>query len=74
MKSTWVIVIASAAFLICMFSGAGLAQTASTGAIAGATTDSSQAVVPGVEIIVRNEATGERRTVISRENIRRIVR
>jgi hypothetical protein len=43
-------------------------QTSSTGAITGTTSDPSQAVIPGVEISVINEGTGETRTVVSREN------
>jgi hypothetical protein len=41
----------------------GWSQTASTGALNGTVVDSSGAVVPGVEMTVTNEATGEVRTV-----------
>ncbi len=42
------------------------AQTAATGALGGTVTDSAGAVVPGVEIKVTSETTGETRTVTSR--------
>ncbi|MGH9752967.1 MAG: TonB-dependent receptor domain-containing protein [Blastocatellia bacterium] len=42
-----------------------MAQSGSTGALSGAVTDPTGAVVPGVQIRVINEATGETRTVIS---------
>ncbi|MGH9847219.1 MAG: carboxypeptidase-like regulatory domain-containing protein, partial [Blastocatellia bacterium] len=48
--------------------GAGLAQTASTGALSGTVTDPTGAVVPGVQIKVTSEATGETRTVTSRSD------
>ncbi|MGH9844267.1 MAG: TonB-dependent receptor domain-containing protein [Blastocatellia bacterium] len=44
------------------------AQTASTGALSGAITDPTGAVVPGVQIKVTSEATGETRTVTSRSD------
>jgi len=43
-----------------------LAQTASTGALSGVITDPNGAVVPGANIKVTSEATGETRTVTSR--------
>ena len=43
-----------------------LAQTAATGALGGAVTDPTGAVVPGVQIKVTSETTGETRTVTSR--------
>src|ERR1035441_7158557 len=39
------------------------AQTASTGAVTGTVTDSARAVVPGAEVTVVNEGTGEVRKV-----------
>lgn len=44
------------------------AQTASTGALTGSVTDISGALIAGVEITATNEATGEARTAVSREN------
>lgn len=41
------------------------AQTADTGALSGTVTDPSGAVVPGVQIKVNNEATGEARRVVT---------
>jgi len=47
-----------------------LAQTASTGALTGTVSDPSGAVVPGVDIVVTNEATGEvRRGVTSNAGV-----
>jgi len=46
------------------------AQTGSTGALTGTVTDPSGAVVPGVDIAVTNEATGEvRRTITSNAGV-----
>lgn len=45
-----------------------MAQTASTGALAGGITDNSGAVVPEAKVTVTNEATGEARTVVSQQN------
>lgn len=42
-------------------------QTATTGAFTGITTDPSGAVVPGVEVTVKNETTGEARSALSGE-------
>src|SRR5262245_21119678 len=42
-----------------------LAQTASTGALAGAITDPNRAMVANVKVTVTNEATGESRTVVT---------
>src|SRR5262245_17936969 len=42
-----------------------LAQTASTGALAGAITDPNKAMVANVKVTVTNEATGESRTVVT---------
>src|SRR2546425_13142189 len=46
----------------------GFAQTSSTGALTGITTDPSRAVIPGVEETMTNEATREVRTAVSNEN------
>src|SRR6266446_8862887 len=46
----------------------GFAQTSSTGALTGITTDPSRAVIPGVEETLTNEATREVRTAVSNEN------
>jgi Carboxypeptidase regulatory-like domain/TonB-dependent Receptor Plug Domain len=44
---------------------AGLAQSASTGAVSGTVTDPANAVVVGAKITATNQATGEKRTVDS---------
>lgn len=44
---------------------AGLAQSASTGAVSGTVTDAANAVVIGARITATNQATGEKRTVDS---------
>lgn len=44
---------------------AGLAQSASTGAVSGTVTDMANAVVVGARITATNQATGEKRTVDS---------
>lgn len=44
---------------------AGLAQSASTGALSGTVTDPANAVVAGARIIATNQATGEKRTADS---------
>jgi hypothetical protein len=44
------------------------AQTAGTGAITGTVTDPQGASVPGVEVTVTNEATGEKRNAVSQDN------
>jgi carboxypeptidase family protein/TonB-dependent receptor-like protein len=43
-------------------------QTPSTGALGGTLTDTTRAVMPGVEITLTNEATGEVRSATSAEN------
>jgi Carboxypeptidase regulatory-like domain len=43
----------------------GHAQTANTGALNGTVTDASGAVVPGVQVVVTNNATGQAVTVVS---------
>jgi Carboxypeptidase regulatory-like domain len=54
--------------LLLFFPALVLAQTASTGALGGTITDSAGAVVPGAQIKVTNEGTGETRTVVSQAN------
>ena len=55
--------------LICLLSSLpGMAQTAGTGALTGTVTDQQNAIVSGVEITVTSETTGEKRTVVSRDN------
>jgi len=50
------------------FSIPALAQTASTGALTGEITDPNGAVVSGVQVVAINEATGERRDVVTQDN------
>src|SRR6266446_9073706 len=45
-----------------------LAQTASTSALTGEITDPHGAVVPGAQVLVVNEATGEKREAVSQDN------
>jgi hypothetical protein len=54
--------------LILLLSIPALAQTASTGALTGEITDQNGAVLGGVQVSVVNEATGEKRDVVSQEN------
>ncbi|MGH9907106.1 MAG: carboxypeptidase regulatory-like domain-containing protein [Pyrinomonadaceae bacterium] len=55
--------------LVCLlFSLPAMGQTAGTGALTGTVTDQQNAIVSGVEITVTNEATGEKRTVVSQDN------
>jgi len=55
--------------LVCLlFSLPAMAQTAGTGALTGTVSDQQDAIVAGVEISVINEATGEKRTVVSQDN------
>src|SRR5262249_23926884 len=46
----------------------GFAQTASSGALTGTTSDPTPAVIPGVQITITNEATRETRSSISNES------
>ena len=50
------------------FSLSAFAQTAGTGAVTGTVTDQQNAIVPGVEVTVTNEATGEKRNAVSQDN------
>jgi len=51
-----------------IFGFSALAQTASTGGLTGEITDANKAVVSGVQVTVTNEATGEKRDVVSQDN------
>ncbi len=53
--------------LLATFSLLALGQTGTTGALTGTTFDASRAVIPGVEVSITNEATGDVRTVVSGE-------
>ncbi|MCI0626148.1 MAG: carboxypeptidase regulatory-like domain-containing protein, partial [Acidobacteria bacterium] len=55
-------------FLCLLAVAPALAQTASTGALIGDVTEATGALVPGVQVKVTNEATGEERTVVSQSN------
>src|ERR1700690_2845168 len=57
-----------AAVLLIAIPGSTWAQTASTGGLAGTVLDASGASVPGAEVKVTNEASGEIRTVTSGNN------
>lgn len=59
----------SALVFLCLLAVApALAQTANTGALTGAVTDSAGAALAGVQVKITNEATGEARTVVSQSN------
>lgn len=55
------------AILLAGFAGSLLSQT-TTGRITGTVTDASGAVIPGVEVVVRNPATGLTRNVVTNES------
>jgi hypothetical protein len=57
--------LALAALLLCLMSTLGLAQSAVTGAVAGAVTDPSSAVVPGATVTLRSAATNQEQSVVS---------
>lgn len=44
-----------------------MAQTLTTGDLTGVITDSTGAIVPGVEVTLKHDATNETRTVLSNE-------
>src|SRR5438552_19154704 len=66
MKAAWIILRLS--LLTLLFNFPALAQTASTGAFTGEITDSNGVVVGGVQVTTINEATGEKRDVVSQDN------
>src|SRR5947209_6216549 len=66
MRSAWIILRLSLLSLLLGFPA--LAQTASTGALTGEITDPNGAVVGGVQVTATNEATGEKRDVVSQDN------
>ena len=66
MRTAWIILRLSVLSLF--LSVPALAQTASTGALTGEITDPNGAVVGGVQVTAINEATGEKRDVVSQDN------
>src|SRR5881409_1341847 len=66
MKTAWIIL--GLSLLSLLFSLPALAQTASTGALTGEITDPNGAVIGGVQVTAINEATGEKRDVVSQDN------
>ena len=69
MNGTAKMISAIAAVIMAVWTGPlGLSQTSSTGAITGTATDPTGALIPGVEITITNEATGEMRSTISSDN------
>ena len=55
-------------FLVSLLCPLGFAQTANTGALTGQVTDSTGAVVGGVQVTVTSEATGEKRVAVSQHD------
>src|SRR5213080_4696954 len=66
MKTAWIILRLSLLSLLLGFPA--LAQTANTGALTGEITDPNGAVVAGVQVTATNEATGEKRDMVSQDN------
>ncbi|HYW74386.1 MAG TPA: carboxypeptidase-like regulatory domain-containing protein, partial [Pyrinomonadaceae bacterium] len=66
MKTAWLIIRLSV--LILGFNLYAVAQTANTGALTGEVTDPNGAIVAGAQVTVTNEATGEKRDVVSQDN------
>jgi len=56
------------ALLLNVYGGFSVSAQTTTGRISGTVTDESGAVIPGVEITVRNPATGLTRNVITNES------
>lgn len=65
-RKRWSSAILQTLFVVIVTSGLP-AQNASTGAVAGAVTDSSGSVVVGAQIRIVNEITGEQRTVLTND-------
>src|SRR5438552_16745403 len=65
MKTAWIILTIS--MLSLLLSLPVLAQTASTGALTGEITDPHGAIVPGAQVLLVNETTGEKREVVSND-------
>ena len=55
----------SAVFVLLLCSLPALAQSQTTGRIAGSVTDEKGGALPGAEVTVTNKATGEQRSVVS---------
>src|SRR5262245_44919097 len=66
MKTGWTILRLSILSLLLYISA--VAHTGSTGALTGEITDQNRAVLAGVQVSVVNEATGEKRDLVSQEN------
>ena len=58
------VIVAASLLLI---SAPGYAQVSITGAVAGTVTDSSDAVLPGVTVVLRDEGTGIQKTTVTNE-------
>src|SRR6267143_1548110 len=63
MRKSLVLFTALSLLLLASFSA--LAQSQTTGRVAGVVTDEKGAAIPGAEIIVTNKATGEARTAVA---------
>lgn len=63
MKSNGISFLLALSFLI--FADAVFAQTASTGAISGTVTDPTGAVIPGADVTVASDATGQERALVT---------
>lgn len=66
MRLTWIIIRLGVGCLLVSLPA--LAQTASTGALTGEITDPAGAFIAGVQVTATNEATGEKRDVVSQED------
>ena len=53
--------------IVCSLSSSSMAQTTSTARVAGVISDESGAVLPNVQIVVRNVETGVARSITSNE-------
>src|SRR5205823_1999283 len=61
------LLLVSALLMVCVFASALIGQS-TTGRIVGTITDETGAVLPGVQIVVRNPATGLTRALVSEES------